>query len=319
MKRAPIALFAYNRPELLRETLQSLQDNEGASESELFIFCDGPKAGASVPDLEKIERVRQIAREKKWCGTVNVIEKTTNQGLATSIIGGITELLATSPTVIVIEDDVRLSPYFLSFMNDSLNTYLENDKVLAVGSWNYFCSPEKIEKDTFFFRYPDSIAWATFERAWKLFEKDAQLALEKLESTKRMNAFNGDGEALYFGNMLTMQIKGQINSWAIRWTATAIIHDKLCVFPKETLSKHMGFGADATHEKTDDDYNAHLHLCNRELKVVPLPVAEDPIALGEWKKFIRANFLKQERKRPAALARRLASAAFRRIKKIFNA
>lgn len=318
MKHAPIALFAYNRPELLRETLKSLQANHGASESELYIFCDGPKADATEADREKIRRVRQVAQLENWCGTVTVIEKETNQGLASSIITGISELLNTSETVIVIEDDVVLSPYFLKFMNDSLQTYVDDEKVLAVGSWNYFCPPEKLSGDTFFFRYPDSIAWATFSRAWNLFEKDAQTALQKLESTNRMHAFNGDGEALYFGNMLNMQIKGQINSWAIRWTATSIINDKLCVFPKETLSKHMGFGADATHEKTDDDYNAHLQLCKRELLVSKMPVTEDTVALSEWKKFIRANFLKEEKPGASAIARRLAGAAFRKLKKIFN-
>ena len=54
MPKAPIVFFAYNRPEHTRKSLESLVANEGAAESELFIFCDGPKK----PEYE--EAVREV-------------------------------------------------------------------------------------------------------------------------------------------------------------------------------------------------------------------------------------------------------------------
>ena len=40
---APILLFAYNRLDHLQRCIQSLQQNTLASQSDLYIFSDGPK------------------------------------------------------------------------------------------------------------------------------------------------------------------------------------------------------------------------------------------------------------------------------------
>lgn len=290
MQLAPIILFAYNRPWHLQQTLQSLSENVLANESELFIYCDGPKENASVEVLKTIAEARAVARQKKWCKTVTVIEAEKNKGLAKSIIAGVTETVNNYSRVIVIEDDVLLSKYFLQFMNDALETYKSNEKVMSIGSWNYFCAPELLQ-DNFFYRFPDSIAWATFDRAWKLFEADEKLALQKLNDKKEIDRFNANLPTPYFSSMLQQQIEGKINSWAIRWTATAIIHDKLSFFPKQTLSKHIGFGSSATHETNELDYNSHLVLAEKRIPVKVIPVEENLVAIGEWRKFIIQNFI----------------------------
>ena len=314
---APIILFAYNRPRLAKQTLASLKANALAKESELFIFSDGPKKDATPEQIEKINEVRKVIREEQWCGKVSIIEQAFNKGLAVSVIDGVSEIVEKYGKVIVVEDDVLLSPYFLHFMNESLELYADHEEVLSVGSWNYFCKPDLLKEDYFFFRYPDSIAWATYARAWKLFEKDPAVALKKLKKTRTLSKFNGDNEALYFEKMLQMQIEGKINSWAIRWTATAVLNKKTNIFPKETLSKHIGFGAEATHEKSETDYNAQLIPAQRKMNLVKesIPI-ENEIALENWKKFIKKNFITEEPKVKISLAKRIVAAIYRRIKKI---
>jgi hypothetical protein len=291
MALAPIILFVYNRPDMVEQTLNGLANNGLASQSELFIFSDGPKVNADPDQIQKINSVRRLIRSRKWCNNVVIVERETNIGLAQSVMDGVTEVLDKYDRVIVVEDDVELSPYFLDYMNDALEAYKDDERILTVGSWNYFAPLDAFESDHFLFRYPDSIAWATYKRSWMLFEKDAKEALQKLQRMKKMSAFNGDNSARYFEEMLRMQIAGQINSWAIRWTATAIIHDKLTVLPRMTMSKHLGFGAEATHEKTDIDYNAHLELGNTRLNIFALESrSESILALHYWIAFVKSNF-----------------------------
>ena len=64
---APIVLFCYNRPQHTEQTLRALSENILAEQSELFVFCDGPKADATEEQLKKIEEVRRIVKIKKWC------------------------------------------------------------------------------------------------------------------------------------------------------------------------------------------------------------------------------------------------------------
>ena len=188
MQTAPVILFAYNRPELFKQTLKSLSENELAKDAMVFIFCDGPKPDATIEQMEKISAVRRIAGEIKWCRELHVIESEHNKGLAASIISGVSQVIYKYDKAIIIEDDVLVSPYFLKFMNDALRKYENEEKVLSIGSWNYFVSTET-PKHNFFLRYPDSIAWATFKRSWDLFELDSMLLLNKLRAKKLMDDF----------------------------------------------------------------------------------------------------------------------------------
>ena len=43
MNLAPIILFAYNRPNHVKRTIESLLKNKWADTSDLFIFSDAPK------------------------------------------------------------------------------------------------------------------------------------------------------------------------------------------------------------------------------------------------------------------------------------
>ena len=62
-------------------------------------------------------------------------------------------------------------------------------------------------------------------------------------------------------------------------------------FQKKTWSKHWDFGAAATHEKTEADYNAHLQVAQHKIEIGDVEVIENKIAFQQWQKFVRANFL----------------------------
>ncbi|MBX7093444.1 MAG: hypothetical protein K1X56_01900 [Flavobacteriales bacterium] len=286
---APVIVFAYKRPDLLEQTLVSLSGNAESANTELFIFCDGPKAQAGPAERAAIDQVKKIASSRNWCGKTQVIAAESNKGLATSVMEGVSMLLNTHESVIVVEDDVRLSKYFLRFMNDALNMYASSDRVLAVGSWNYFADG-KIADDSFFLRYPDSIAWATWKRSWSKFRSDGAKAMEELQAKNLMQRFNGDRSISYFSDMLKKQCEGKVDSWAIRWTATAILEDMYSIYPSRSLSRHEGFGEGATHETNDRDYNATLGLAQEPIALKPISVEENLKAFGYWKKFLLANF-----------------------------
>ena len=65
MTLAPIAVFCYNRPRHIEKTLEALAKNVLAEESQLYVFCDGPKANATEEQVHKVEETRRIVRGKK--------------------------------------------------------------------------------------------------------------------------------------------------------------------------------------------------------------------------------------------------------------
>ncbi|QJB38808.1 hypothetical protein HF324_13405 [Chitinophaga oryzae] len=149
---APIIFFAFKRPEITRKALESLALNPEAAESELYVFADGPKEGATAETLQQIAATREVIRSRNWCGTVHIAERVQNYGLARSVITGVTEVIEKHGKAIIVEDDLVLSPYFLKYMNEGLDLYEDEPQVASIHGYVY----PLLEKmpETFFIRGP---------------------------------------------------------------------------------------------------------------------------------------------------------------------
>ena len=288
MSAAPIAIFAYKRPQALKRMLEGLQRNERFAESPVIVFCDGARKGASHAERIGIQQVRDMAKAISGSLSLEVVEAPANKGLARSVIEGVTRVVEAHGRIIVVEDDAVLSPYFLRFMNDALDRFAEVENVHSVGSWNYFAEPDALQGD-FFLRYPDSLAWATWKRSWDLFEKDGEVLKSRLKEKGLWNTLDADGRVSYFSTMLNAQIKGAIDSWAIRWTATSVLHGKVNYYPRITMALNKGFGADATHENAPD-HNEDLVLAEVPWTVDSKEAVETPAAIAAWTEYVRMNF-----------------------------
>ena len=120
MTYAPIVMFAYNRPEHTRRTLQALAHNTLARESGITIYSDAPETEL---DAKSVGEVRGYLDTVTGFKTIRIIKQSENQGLAKSIINGVTQAVKEYGKTIVIEDDMLTSPYFLTYMNKALNFY----------------------------------------------------------------------------------------------------------------------------------------------------------------------------------------------------
>lgn len=234
-KKAPIALFAYKRPLHLKMALESLSNCVGASESELFIFCDGAR---EEKDLKDVIEVRRIAKSRKWCGVNNVIERDKNIGLANSIISGVSELCEKYGRVIVIEDDLMLSKYFLSYMNSALDTYEDDERVMQI-SGHMFPVGLRTGTDAVFLPFTTSWGWATWGRAWARFDGEMKDYHKLEDDAKLRKRFDLGGAYPYF-KMLRSQHEGKIDSWAIRWYLSVFMLGGLTLFPARPLWKIPG-------------------------------------------------------------------------------
>ena len=244
MTSAPIILFVYNRAQHTERTLIQLSKNYLASESELFIYADGPKANASQEQLEKIQEVRTVIRKDYGFKSVTINESEKNKGLAPSVIAGVTEIVNKYGKCIVVEDDLDTSPYFLQYMNDALEVYKDAQNVACIHG---YVEPHKKQlPDTFFLKGADCWGWATWKRAWEKFNPNGQELLDELHRRKCEKHFNFNNTYNYVG-MLEDQIAGKNSSWAIRWLASAYLNDMYCLYPNETLVLNVGFDGSGTH------------------------------------------------------------------------
>ena len=251
---APIILFVYNRPWHTRQTVEALQRCEQASESDLYVFADGPKDNASAEVREHIAEVREYVHTIDGFRSVTIEEAEKNKGLANSVIAGVNKVLEKHGRVIVVEDDIVVSSHFLPFMNQSLDLYEYDKSVMCINGYSIIKEPY-IKQNTYFLYGADCWGWATWKRGWEVFVHDASYLMNTIIHSRKLNrrfSFNG---TYPYVEMLQNQIDGKIDSWAIRWYASAIIKGGLCLYPSRSLVQNIGFG-DGTHCHDADCYQA---------------------------------------------------------------
>lgn len=288
-KLAPIALFVYNRPEHTERALEALMRNKLAAESELFIFADGAKTNASSETLKNIERTRTIIRQKKWCGKVSIVESDKNKGLAKSVIEGVTEIVSEYGKIIVLEDDMLSSPYFLQFMNDALTTYETSENVACISGYIYPVGQNLPE--TFFIKGADCWGWATWKRAWNDLEMDGIKLLKQLEDKSLTTTFDFES-SFPFTKMLKEQIAGVNNSWAVRWYASAFLKNKYCLYPGVSLIQNIGTDGSGSHGGVSEKWS--VNVASKPINVKQIAITENK----EAKKIIVSYFQKIKTKEP---------------------
>jgi hypothetical protein len=254
---APIALFVYNRLDHMRRTVDSLKRNILAKDSDLIIFSDASK---SKEQADRVRAVRCYIHQIEGFKSLTIIEREVNYGLAKSIINGVAEIVNNYGRAIVLEDDMVTSPHFLTYMNEALNKYEDDDRVICIHGYVY-PTKEKLP-EAFFLRGADCWGWATWKRGWELFNPDGKTLLKELKRKKLINEFDFNG-AYSFSRMLNDQIKGKNDSWAVRWYASAFLANKLTLYPGRSLVHNIGNDDSGSH-------CGHSSLMDADLTVTPI-------------------------------------------------
>lgn len=252
MNLSPIALFVYNRPWHTKQTIRALQKNKLARESEIFIYSDAPKA---KQDKEKVQGVRAYIHSISGFKKIKIIEREENWGLADSIIDGVTTVINQYGKIIVLEDDLVTSPYFLKFMNDALSHYQKKKKVMHISGWNYPINTNGFG-DVFLIRLMNCWGWATWQDRWKNFEKDVKKTLCEF-SKQDIKKFNLDRSVDNWSQVVANK-EEKINTWAIFWYIAIFKKNGLCLNPTQTFVENIGHDESGMHSVKTDIFKSKL-------------------------------------------------------------
>jgi len=234
-----VVMFVYNRPKHTEQALESLKKNKPAAQTVLYIYADGPKAGAGAADLQKISETRALVKKITGFKQVIVVEKENNEGLARSVISGVTEVVTKHGKIIVLEDDLLVSPYFLDYMNEALEMYRDAAHVYSV---NGFMFPVKHKgPEVVLLPYTSTWGWATWKNKWDVFDEKMKGKELLLSDQKLADKFNL-GEYNYTG-----MLDFKNNSWGIKWYYSVFMKNGLNLFPANSLVTNIGFDGSGTN------------------------------------------------------------------------
>lgn len=301
---APVAVFAWRRPEHLARVIDSLQANPEAARTQLYLFIDGPK---TAKDTLRIDEVKRLARSVSGFRKVVVSQSSINLGLSRSITQGVSRLLQIYETVVVLEDDIVVAPSFLSYMNSQLDLYADEPLVASIHAYVY--PHETSLPPTFFVRGADCWGWATWRRAWRHYRPDGEALLNELKERNLLRDFDMGGPAP-FSQMLRDQIAGRTDSWAVRWHASAFLAGMFTLYPNVALAANIGQDGTGSHRASSDRFAVTLASGPLEPRQVPVEECRD--AVLAFATFFRSQSLLGGG-RIEAVTRRLLLPIWRRI------
>lgn len=248
-KYAPIVMFTYCRLANTKETVEHLLRNEEAKYSDLVIYSDAPKNERAE---EGVKNTREFIHSISGFKSIKIIEREKNMGLANSIVDGVTSVVNQFGRVIVLEDDLSVSPYFLKYMNEGLERYEDRKDIASIHGYIY---PVKAKMpEALLIKGADCWGWATWKRAWDVFCFDAKSLYQQIVESHREKEFDFNYSYPYM-DMLKRQIDGSAGSWAICWYASAFLKDMYTLYPGQSLVQLNDIvGNGATHGSTPIAY-----------------------------------------------------------------
>ncbi len=270
---SPIVLFAYLRPLHTQKTLDALANNALAKQSILYVFVDGLKENIAENQENLHQEVKEIfEREKKLeiprFKEIIINYRGKNIGLANNIITGVSEIIEKYGKIIVLEDDIVVSPFFLEYMNHALNMYEYDEKVMHISA--YSPNTSKPLPLYFFTTSISSWGWATWARAWQKFNPDANYLIQQLNQNPQLkHKFNYENTYDHF-SILEAYITRGLSTWAGRWYASVFLENGLSLWLGVSMVKNIGFDGTGEHCGKDDKYDTFLYPKSINLQKIPI-------------------------------------------------
>jgi len=240
--KSPIVVIVFNRPDHTIKLLEGLQAEQSR---ELFVISDGPRED-KPDDAEKVEYCRRLF--KAWPGKVHFNFAEKNVGCKARVSSGLNWVFKHSDRAIILEDDCFPHPGFFQFCDELLEYYSNCKEVMSVCGTKTF--PGDVGTcDLFFSKYNNCWGWATWKRAWTLYD-EIFTSYSSREIMKALRDFLGSNRAaLYWYYLLRKVLSGKLNSWAYCWMITCFLNRGFHIYPSTNLVTNSGFGLEATHTK----------------------------------------------------------------------
>lgn len=270
MDLAPIVLFTFNRLDHTMKTIEALKNNNLAKESNLYIFSDGPR---NEDEKVKVDEVRKYLNNIIGFKNITIIESLVNKGLAQSVITGVSDIINQYGNVIVLEDDLVTSQFFLEYMNKALKLYQHRKDIWSISGYSpEIAFPKEYQDEVYLIMRGASWGWATWKDRWGLNDWDITDYEEFKYNKKEIKKLNLAGSDM--GPMLNDQMEGRINSWAIRWGYNQFRQNMWTVYPVKSFVKNIGTDLSGTHSNMTNKFDVELE--NKTLTINPevIPCAE---------------------------------------------
>jgi len=290
----PVALFVFNRPDRTRQVMEEIA---AVKPRTLLVVADGPREGH--PDDEtKCQDTRAVIDDNvSWNCTIRRNYADHNLGLFERFVTGLRWLFQDVSEAIILEDDCVPNRDFFRFCETMLEMYRDDERVMDISGSNLLGGWKADRQDYHFSYYGGIWGWATWRRAWELYDPEMSLWTEP-EVRQRVRDVIADRRQYRSLEMLYKEAYQKQETWDYPWVFARQINSALSVVPAENLVTNIGFGEEATNTTNKD----------AKLAKIPQGSLEFPIERNQFVAVDREFDRRYHRMRPISHRNRLLRA-----------
>jgi hypothetical protein len=299
--QTPVVFLVFNRPDC---TARSLAAIRAAHPPRLYVVADGPRADRPGDAALCAEVRALVQRGVDWRCEVIRDYAPANLGLARRVSSGLDAVFAREPEAIILEDDCVADPTFFRFCAELLERYRDEPRVGQIAGCTFQGAGHEASVSYYFSRYPHCWGWATWRRAWRLYDHAMSGWITPGGSEWLATRVSDPAERRYWAHSFTATADGRMDSWAYRWTLALWRQNCLGITPYRNLVSNIGFDSSATNTR---DRNP---LAARPVSPMPFPLVHPTSIVPDQPADERTS---RQVFRRASLAFRL----WRRLRRIF--
>lgn len=243
MRDTPVVILGYNRPDKVERLLDRLREQRPKT---VIFSIDGPKSHI-VGDADRVAAVQALASRIDWTDRVETIFRDANIGLQLAVTEAVTHAVSTYGQAVILEEDTLPGADWFPYAESMLERYRNESRIEHISGYN-LVPPTQLKhgaSGSRLTRYPESIAWATWDRAWENFDSSLDWALNASVADLARITGSRAGALRWKQNFADAQA-GRISTWAYRWICSMWSRDAFVLSPNANLVTYAGYDA-GTH------------------------------------------------------------------------
>jgi len=232
----PVLMLVFNRPHFTKEVFAVVRRQKP---KKLYIAADGPRPD-HPSDIELCRQTREVFDNVDWNCEVKTLFRKSNKGLKIAVSDAISWFFDNEPAGMILEDDCVPTPSFFRFCMQMLNKYQYDERVMAINGYNFQDGQKRSDSSYYFSAYAHVWGWATWRRAWSLYD----INMYKWEEFKQYglikNVTTNARESEFWLDVMQRTKEGKITSWDYQWIFALFYNSGLSVVPEVSLVRNLG-------------------------------------------------------------------------------
>jgi hypothetical protein len=232
---APVLFLVFNRPETTKRVFDEIKK---AKPTKLYVAADGPRNHTEKIKTDIVKKL--ILDNIDWKCKVKTILREKNLGCKEAVSSAISWFFKNEESGIILEDDCLPSPSFFRFCQELLERYKDDERIMQISGTNVVGKSDTL-KSYFFSKRISPWGWATWRRAWALYDKN----LDRYEALRKSGEINEIDDPVFRGFLgwrtYRMLRSGKLDTWDFQWVVSCIHNNGLGIIPKNNLITNIGF------------------------------------------------------------------------------